>query len=83
MYTQPTAKPVPLALAAKRLAPAVATGLVAHTEALDTLMEIAADRGMLTGWERADGLTEWLSATLHRETDAWLQRRRETRRAAA
>lgn len=74
MRTPSVAKPIPLALLAQRLAPFVATALIPHDEALATLLETAADRGMLTSWERGHALREWLSDTLDRAATSWRQR---------
>jgi hypothetical protein len=65
----------PLATMARRIAPAVACGLVTFSEALDSLMGHAVARGQCDDYFRGLALEAWVASALAREAEAFLARR--------
>lgn len=69
----PAPRKVTLALMVRRLAPFVRQGLIDFSEAVDTIMEIAIERGRCDGtpgelpWDRVAALEAWAMNALTRE----------------
>ena len=63
----PAPKPAPLQLMVRRLAPCVASGAIEYSEALDTLVLEAFERGLCETPARLLAIEEWLGKILARE----------------
>lgn len=69
----PPYRPVTLGLMIRRLAPFVGNGMIDFDEALDTVLEIAIERGRCdmtmteVPWDRVSAIEEWTRRSLERE----------------